>query len=415
MIVCKDFLFAGSVSMTLDPLTLDVMSHRSALAKPSRRWVALAGAVTLGLAGVLVWRAYQGRVAQEAESAVVAPAIATVTALGQLEPEGEAINLIAPTATQENRVEQLLVEEGDRIEAGQVIAILDNRDRLQAALQQAEQQVQIARAQLARVNAGAQSGEIAAQQAEIARLEAAQVGDVSGQQATVARLEAEVENARVEYERYESLYQRGGVSASERDARELTYTTAQRQLQEAQAALGRIQTTSRQQIDQAQARLDQIAEVRPVDVAAAAAEVAAAIAAVAEAEASLAQASVRSPQAGQILKIHTRPGEKIADEGIATLGQTQQMQVVAEVYQSDINQVAVGQPAEVTSTVFPETIQGTVQRIGLQVQQQQVVNEDPAANIDAKVIEVFIGLDPAASQTVAGLTNLQVMATIQTE
>ncbi|MEO1070237.1 MAG: biotin/lipoyl-binding protein, partial [Cyanobacteria bacterium J06638_6] len=258
-----------------------ITNHRVALAKLSGRWLVLVGVVVLGLARFTVWQIWQAPVIQEAQVETVDPAVSTVTALGRLEPQGEAINLIAPTATQENRVEQLLVEEGDRVEAGQIIAILDNRDRLQAALQQAEQQVQIARTQLARVKAGAQSGEIAAQQAEIARLEAAQVGDVSSQQATVARLEAEVENARVEYERYESLYQRGGISASERDARELTYTTAQRQLQEAQASLGRIQTTSRQQIDQARARLDQIAEVRPVDVAASEASATAAIAAVA--------------------------------------------------------------------------------------------------------------------------------------
>ncbi|WP_026073236.1 biotin/lipoyl-binding protein [Nodosilinea nodulosa] len=396
-------------------MNLGALSHRAGLANSSRRWPLLAGVVVLGLGGGAAWKIWQGQVAQQAEVETVPPAIATVTALGRLEPEGETIDLIAPTASQESRVDQLLVKEGDRVEAGQAIAILDNRDRLQAALQQAKEQVQIARTQLAQVKAGAKSGEIAAQRAEIARLEAAQAGDVSGQRAAVARLEAEVENARVEYERYASLYQRGGVSASERDARQLTYTTAQRQLQEAQASLDRIQTTSRRQIEQARATLDQIAEVRPVDVAAAAAEVESAIAAVAEAEANLAQATVRSPQAGQILKIHTRPGEKIADEGIATLGQTQQMQVVAEVYQSDINQVAVGQPAEITSTVFPEAIQGTVDRIGLQVQQQQVVNEDPAANIDAKVIEVFIDLDQAASQTVAGLTNLQVTATIETK
>ena len=111
------------------------------------------------------------------------------------------------------------------MEAGQVIAVLDNRDRLQAALQQAEEQVQIALAKLNQVQAGAQSGEIAAQRAEIARLEAAQAGDISTQQATIARLEAELGNARTEYQRYESLYQQGAVSASERDARALTNTT----------------------------------------------------------------------------------------------------------------------------------------------------------------------------------------------
>lgn len=391
------------------------LQSQAAVAKLPRRWVAIAGAVLLGVTGITLWRAWPFRAAQEAQTEVTAPQISTVTALGRIEPQGEAINLIAPTSTQENRIEQLLVQEGDRVEVGQVIAVLDNRDRLQAALQRAEEQVQIARAQLARVQAGASTGEIAAQQAEIARLQAAQTGDISTQQATIARLEAEVNNARAEYQRYESLYQQGAISASEHDARALTYTTAQRQLQEAEAALDRTRSTSLEQIEQARATLNRIAEVRPVDIATAEAEVEAAIAAVAEAEANLAQTSVRSPIDGQILKIHSRPGERVADEGIVVVGQTEQMQVIVEVYQSDIAQVAMGQTAEITSPVLPEPLQGTVERIGLQIEPQQVVNEDPAANIDARVIEVHINLDEATSQRVAGLTNLQVTATIRVD
>ena len=89
------------------------------------------------------------------------------------------------------------------------------------------------------------------------------------------------------------------------------------------------------------------------------------------------------------------------------------MFVVADVYQDDIAKVNIGQPVEITTPVIDETLQGTVQRIGLQVEAQEVINEDPAANIDAKVIEVHIQLDDAASETVAALTNLQVTTTIQ--
>ncbi|MEB3357488.1 MAG: ABC exporter membrane fusion protein [Synechococcales bacterium] len=386
-------------------------------AKPLYRWLGLAGVAVLGLAGVS-WGIWQFRIlpAQEAQTEV-APVteISTVTALGRLEPQGELLNLTAPTSTQESRIEQLLVAEGDRVQAGDIIAILDNHSRKQAALQRAEEQVRIAQAQLAQVQAGAKTGEIQAQQAEIARVEAEQLGNINTQRATIARLEAEVQNARLEYERYASLYQEGAVSASERDARQLTYTTAQRQLQEAEAALARIETTSHQQISQARATLDRIAEVRPVDVEIAAAEVQSAQAAVVEAQAELEQTYVRSPRAGQIIEIHTHPGETIADEGLVTLGQTQQMMAIADVYQNDISQIQVGQPVTITSPALRETLQGTVERIGLQVERQQVVNEDPAANIDARVIEVHIRLEPPSSEKVTGLANLQVTTTIQTQ
>ncbi|MEM9161636.1 MAG: ABC exporter membrane fusion protein [Cyanobacteria bacterium P01_F01_bin.4] len=393
-----------------------ILDKQSPLAKSPRRWLVLAGMAILGLGGFTVWEVWQLRVAQvqdaQSEAELVAE-ISTVTALGRLEPAGELINLTAPTSTQENRIDQLLVEEGDRVEAGQVIAILDNRDRLQAALQRAEEQVKIAQTQLAQVEAGAKSGEIQAQIAEVARLDADRVGNLNTQLATVARLEAEVQNAQTEYQRYESLYQQGAVSASERDARQLTYATAQRQVQEAQAALARIQTTSREQISQARATLDQVEEVRPVDVAVAEAEVQSAIAAVAEAKADLDQAYVQSPRPGQIIEIHTQPGETIDSDGVATLGQTQQMMAIAEVYQNDIAEVQVGQTATITSPAIPDELQGSVERIGLQVGQQQVVDDDPAANIDARVVEVHVRLDPAASEKVIGLTNLQVTVKIE--
>ncbi|NEZ62543.1 HlyD family efflux transporter periplasmic adaptor subunit [Leptolyngbyaceae cyanobacterium CCMR0082] len=378
----------------------------------SRQWWLIVGVAVLGVVGVTAWRSAQV-LNQREEQVAVLPEITSVTALGRLEPDGETIDLTAPTSAQESRIQELLVKEGDVVEAGQVIAILDNRDRMQAALQKAEQQVQIARAQLAQVEAGAQTGELQAQVAEIARLEADQAGNISAQRATVARLDAEVQHAQIEAQRYGSLYQQGAVSASQRDAKQLTYTTAQRQLQEAQASLGRIESAGQEQITQARATLDRIAEVRPVDVDAAEADVQSEIAGVAEAQANLDQAYVRSPRDGQVLKIHTRSGETIGDEGIATLGHTQQMMVVAEVYQDDIAKVNPGQRVEITTPTIDDVLQGTVQRIGLQVESQQVVNEDPAANIDAKVVEVHIQLDDPDGETVATLTNLQVTAAIQ--
>lgn len=398
-------------------MSLDLLNHQAASTQSPRRWLAFVGVAILGLAGT-GWGVWQFRAAQMREAqtdVLVVPEIQTVTALGRLEPAVEMINLTASTTTQPSRIEQLLVEEGDRVQAGEMIAILDNRDRLQASLQKAENQVRVAQAKLAQVKAGVKAGELQAQRAEIARLQADRAGSLAAQRAAVDRLQAEVQNARIEYERYESLYQQGAVSASQRDAKRLAYITAQQQVQQAQAELGRIETTSQEQIQQAQATLDRLAEVRPVDVEAAEAEVQSAKAAVVEAQANLEQGEVRSPRAGQIIKIHTYPGEKIADQGIVTLGQTQQMKAIAEVYQSDISQIQVGQPATITSPVIPNSLQGTVKRIGLQVEQQQVVDEDPAANIDAKVVEVHIRLDPNSSQNVAGLSNLQVTVTIQTE
>jgi HlyD family secretion protein len=370
--------------------------------------IACVGGATAGLS----WR-YSMSSTQPQTEIVSDAVVRTVTALGRLEPKGEVIQLSAAASTQASRVEQLLVKEGDRIKVGQTIAILDSRDRASAAVDEAESQVRVAQAKLAQIQAGAKQGEIVAQQAVIARLEAQHQGDINAQTATVARLQAQVQNAAVENQRYETLYQDGAISASQQDSKRLALETAQKNLQEAQAVLRRTQTTSSPQLSEAKATLDRIAEVRPVDVQAAEAEVSQAIAAVNQAKANLEQAFVKSPQNGMVLDINTRPGELIGNSGIVEIGQTDPMYAVAEVYQSDISRVRSGQRVRLTSDSFPDQLQGTVEWIGAQVQRQNTVNTDPSENIDARVVEVHVRLDHTSSQKAAKFTNLQVKAVIE--
>jgi HlyD family secretion protein len=148
--------------------------------------------------------------------------------------------------------------------------------------------------------------------------------------------------------------------------------------------------------------------VRPTDVQVAQAEVERAIADVIKAEADLKLAYVYAPTDGQILDIHTRTGELIDDKGIVALGQTEQMTVVAEVYELDIGRVQVGQKATITSPAIPEPLHGTVAQVGLQVNPQELLSTNPAADIDRRIVEVEIRLDTADSQKASRLTNLQV-------
>jgi HlyD family secretion protein len=348
-------------------------------------------------------------------------------------------------------VAQLLVREGDSVKKGQVIAILDSRERLQAELERAQEQVRLARAKLAQVKAGAKTGEIGAQQATIQRLEAqwqgdratqqatlnrleAQLqGDVEAQQASIRKLEAEFNNARAEYERYQKLSKEGAISDSIYDSKRLnletsrqqlkegraalarTQKTGNQQLKEARATLARIESTSRQQVNEAKSTLERVAEVRPVDVQTAQTEVDSAIAAVKKAQAELALAYVRSPRNGQILKIHTWEGEIVGNEGIVELGQTNQMYAVAEVYESDVQRVRLGQKATITSSAFQGEAKGTVEKIGWQIYKNKVLNTDPTAAADARIVEVKIQLDEPSTRKVQGLTNLEVTVAINSQ
>ncbi|GAA6618059.1 HlyD family efflux transporter periplasmic adaptor subunit [Scytonema sp. NUACC26] len=451
--------------------------------RPPALFVLLA-AFTAGGLSLYTVQKFQSNAAASKQQPTIVPEVKTVTALGRLEPKGEVVKLSAPTSTEGSRVEQILVREGTMVQQGQLIAILDNRDRLAAALSEAQEQVRVAQANLAQVKAGAKQGEIEAQKATVARIQVERETELEAQKATVARIQAEkdtsveaqkatiarlkaeketeteaqkatigqfqaqVENAQAEYQRYQKLYQQGAIAISLLDNKRLTLATAQQQLAQAQANLKRIEesrneqlveakanlkrvdatgkqqlaeaganlkrieTSRDQQIKESSATLDRISEVRPVDVASAQAEVNRAIAAVKKAEANLRQAFVRSPEAGQVLKIYTRPGEVISDEGIAEMGQTSQMYAVAEVYQSDINKVRTGQKVRLTSESMPGELQGIIERVGSQVLRQNVVNSDPTTNIDARVVEVHVRLDETSSRKAAKFSNMQVTATI---
>jgi HlyD family secretion protein len=339
--------------------------------------------------------------------------IRQITALGRLEPITEVIKVSVPATLSNDRVTKLLVQRGNRVEAGQIIAIMDAQARLQNALLEAQAQVKVSQADLAKVKAGAKSGEIAAQEAEIVRFEQELKGEIATQQATIARWQTEVRTANADYNRYLSLYKEGATSASELDQKRLALETAQAQLNEARARQDQSADTLQEQIRQAQATLNKIAEVRPVDVDVAQAEVDKARATVNKAKADLAEAYIRAPMAGRILNIYSKPGEVVGEQGIAELGQTDQMQVVAEVYDSDIDQVREGQQAIVTSQSFPNQLRGIVSLIGLQVIQQEVTSGTPGENLDRKVIEVRIRLNPEDNKRVANLTNLQVQVAIQ--
>jgi len=176
------------------------------------------------------------------------------------------------------------------------------------------------------------------------------------EEATVERLQAELENGKREFGRREKLHRDGIVSASELDEWSTKMAATRADLQRAKAEL----------------------------------------------ELSV----VRAPISGQVLEVHARAGEKVGPDGIAELGRTDAMYAIAEVYETDITKIRLGQRAVVTSPALPKEVHGTVDRVGLKIGKKDVLDTDPAADTDARVVEVEIRLDDP--KEVAGLTNLRV-------
>jgi len=117
---------------------------------------------------------------------------------------------------------------------------------------------------------------------------------------------------------------------------------------------------------------------------------------------------IRAAKSGRVLRIITHEGEAIGNSGILDLGDTRQMYVVAEIHETDLRLVKVGQPATIASRngAFSQPLSGKVAEIGWQVFKNNVLDDDPAANADARVVEIKIRLDN--SQPVESMTNLQV-------
>lgn len=291
-------------------------------------------------------------------------------------------------------------------------------------------------------------GDRQAQQENIERLVAQLQGDKQAQTATIKRLQAELNNAEAEFQRYQQLSQEGAISNSLFDGKRLGVETARQQVSEAQAvltridatgkkqiseartvlrridatntkqineakvALNRINATGSKQINEAKANLSSVTEVRPVDIQAAQTEVDSAIASLKRSQTELEQSYIRAPITGQVIKIHTRPGEKMSENGIAELAPNSQMVAIAEVYQSDISKVKLGQTAIITGQAFAGEVKGKVSQIGLEVKRQNVFANQPGENMDRRVIEVKISINPEDVEKVSGLTNLQVQTAI---
>jgi HlyD family secretion protein len=397
-----------------------VHKEKQSLTKPVSLWTIMFASTGILITGVIsiYSLSYFQKTSQSASpiasvTPIPEPKITAVAALGRLEPQGEVIRLSAPNSQTGIRVDKLLVKKGDKISQGQVVAILDSYIPNRAALEKAKGQLEVSQANLQQVQAGAKKGDISAQEATISRLEAELRGSVFSQRATIARLEAELKNSEIENQRYQKLYEDGAISASDADTKRLRRDTVNEQLNEANANLNRTIETLQKQLSESQARLNSIAEIRPTDIQLAQANIKSSQASVQQAQAELNLSSIRSPIDGQVLKINAWPGEIIGNKGILELGQTQQMYVVAEVYETDIKKVRLGQSVTITGEAFTGKIKGTVTDIGLQVGRQNIFSTNPGSDTDNKIVDVKIRIDNSAdNERVSSLTNLQVQALI---
>jgi HlyD family secretion protein len=365
-------------------------------------------AVVIGIGGgfsVLKWQSLQQKPAPVVTEIPTQPT--SVVALGRIEPEGEVTNV---ASLQGERVKQLLVAEGDVVEKGAILAYLDAYDERLAERNYIMSQLIEARN---RLRAETTFGEAQIQEAQtrLQQVDQPQLLQIQAQQDAVDQVKAQLELALTNQERYQSLYEEGAVPRMQLDEKIAQVRELQEELSQAQT------TTAQLAAQRSSAMSNAVAQMRSAQANVTRSQLQTQIEAAARnlqlAESRLERTIVRAPRYGQVLKIITHSGETVSNEGIVQLADTRQMYVIAEVDEANIGLVALGQSVTVRDRngilQFPLT--GKVDRISGQVSRNRVLDTDPTANMDARVVEVRIRLDQ--SQTVATLTNLQVDAEIQ--
>ena len=366
--------------------------------------IAAAGGAAGGVYGQRWWEERQERVAESSESGLELPPRSAVSALGRLEPESEIHDVSAPTG----RLMRLDVEEGSVISAGDPLAYLDTHGEMRAMRDHAASQLEEARALLVAETAlGAANIEVAA--ANLRHAEVVLVNHVQAQEAAVRGAEAVLEEAERDLSRASDLVSGNALAVSLRDDAALAARQAVENLAVKRANLEQLRSDQLIQVELAQAQLQAAGAQKSRQELAI--QVDSLEQAVRLAEERLERTIVRAPIDGEVLKVLTRPGETVGREPIVKLGDLRSMFAVAEVYETDVNLVEVGQTASISSGAFPELLTGRVERIGKLVYRNDVLAIDPTADSDSRIFEVRIRLDD--SGVAARFSNHQVDIEIQ--
>lgn len=297
-----------------------------------------------------------GGIEENAGGSIVAPGI--------VEPWGGEVDL---SAQEPGWIARILVNEGDTVRAGQLLAVLADDAQLGS--------LELARAAVAEFEAAFLGLERGATDEELRQ--AAAEHDAAQVRAAYAQAAAE---------RMARLRADGTVSENEADRA---------------AAEARAQAAA---ADRAAARLQEVRRgAEPEDRRAAAARLAAARARLGVAEADLARRRVAAPSGGTVLLSRFHPGE-FWDPGtgpLFVLGDMTRLQVRLEVDEIDASGVRVGGVCALISDGGESLGRGTITRAAPKMGRRVLPLESPTARADVRVREVFVEI-PASAPVIPG-------------
>jgi membrane fusion protein, multidrug efflux system len=292
-------------------------------------------------------------------------------------------------------VQQVLVEEGERVKAGQPLVMLEDRD-LPLKVQQAEAELANAKAQLNSaidtVKLTSQTNPTQVQQARsrlAASLSAANAAKASvsqaqavieTNQAKIAQAQTEINLTQTDYRRYQTLYKAGAISAQQFDSARAAYenaqaslTAARKTVAQSQAELNNAQAQLQKALAEADAARGQVQEtqvsgqnvtVQRDRQQQAQAQVKQATAALALARQQLTYTAIKAPVDGYIGQLTAQVGQKV-QVGQPLLSvvplKTDEVYVEANFKETALGKLQIGEKADVEVDAYPgETFHATI-------------------------------------------------------
>ena len=336
--------------------------------RPRKALVAAGALLVAGLAGVGVWHVFFAGLA-------LPPGVIGVS--GRIEGDDSAV-----AAKTSGRIREITVREGDRVEAGQVIATLDDQQirarelQAEAAVRQADWRVKLAQHQITVLNEQLRQNQFGVDQARTdaqGRVSEAEAR-LAGAEAKLARENATYAQAKWDRAAFAKLFkqeliaeQQARQAENNEEAQGAVVAAARREVEAARGSL----TAAQANLVNPAIRTSQVAAVRgqilqaEADVAASQADAERSRAQLDEARANRADLQVIAPFAGTVVTRTAEPGEVVtAGTPIITLLNLGEVYLRAFVPEGEIGRVKVGQPARVYLDSAPsKPIDATVSRI----------------------------------------------------